>query len=79
MPFWRIEAIPQTDAIRFIVAAADDTAASGNNAFAAAKTIKARNDVKTIAGAKHVLNPAETMEAAGLAAEWMKSNLKSGG
>ena len=79
MPFWRIDAIPQTDAIRFIVAGADEKAPGGENAFAAAKTLKARNDVKTIEGAKHVLNPAQTKEAAGLAADWMKSNLKGGG
>jgi dienelactone hydrolase len=78
MPFWRIEAVPKTDAVRFIVAGADEKAPSANNAFAAAKTIQARNDVKTIDGAKHVLNPAQTEQAAGLAAEWMKSNLKSG-
>jgi dienelactone hydrolase len=78
MPFWRIDAVPQTDAVRFIVAGADEKVPSGNNAFAAAKTVKARNDVKTIEGAKHVLNPAQTKEAAGLAADWMKSNLKGG-
>ena len=78
MPFWRIDAVPQTDAVRFIVAGADEAAVNGNNAVAAAKTLKAKNDVKTIPGAKHLLNQAETKEAAGLAADWMKSNLKSG-
>jgi dienelactone hydrolase len=78
MPFWRIEAIPQADAIRFIVAGADEKVKNDANALAAAKALKGKSDVKTIDRAKHVLNPAQTEQAAGLAAEWIKSNLKSG-
>lgn len=75
-PFWRLAGVPQTDAVRFIVAGADKDVDNASNAAAAAAAIKGANDVKTLDGAAHALNAAQTAEAAKLSAEWFKSQLK---
>jgi dienelactone hydrolase len=74
-PHWRLDAIPQTAAIRFIVAGADDQIDNFTHAHAAARELKGPHDVQTIPGALHKLTPAQTAEAAKLAAEWLKLRL----
>ncbi len=74
-PFWRLDAIPQTAAIRFIVAEADDVVDNAANARAAAQELKGAKHVQVLPGARHRLTPAETAAAARLAADWFKANL----
>ncbi|HEV7694120.1 MAG TPA: alpha/beta fold hydrolase [Hyphomonadaceae bacterium] len=68
-PFWRLDAIPQTAAVRFIIAENDTSARP------AAKELKGANDVKVIAKAGAKLDAAQTSEAAKLTAEWLKQKL----
>jgi dienelactone hydrolase len=74
-PFWRLDAIPQTAAVRFIVAEADDVIDNAVNAGAAAGQLKGPNDVKSLPGALHELTSSQTSEAAKLAAEWFRQRL----
>jgi dienelactone hydrolase len=74
-PFWRLVGMPQTDAVRFIVASADKDVDNASNATAAAAAIKGPNDVKTLDGASHTLTAAQTAEAAKLSADWFKAQL----
>lgn len=74
-PYWRLDAIPQTAAIRFILAGADDQIDNFTHAHPAARELKGPHDVQTIPGALHKLTPAQTAEAAKLAAEWLKLRL----
>lgn len=74
-PFWRLDAIPQTAAVRFIVAETDDEIDNMIHARAAARELKGPADVKSLPNALHSLTPAQTMEAAKLTAEWMKQRL----
>jgi dienelactone hydrolase len=74
-PFWRLEAIPQTAAMRFIVAEADDKVDNAIHARAAAELLKGPHDIQTIPGARHQLTAAQAGEAANLAAAWMKQRL----
>lgn len=74
-PFWRLDAIPQTAAIRFIIAETDDKLDNMIHARAAARELKGPTDVQSLPGALHWLTPAQTTEAARLAAEWMKQRL----
>lgn len=71
-PFWRLDAIPETAAIRFIIAGSDDKVNNAVNAFAAQKATKAKSDVRMIEGAKHALTPDQRSQAAELAAAWFK-------
>lgn len=74
-PFWRLDAVPQTAAVRFIIAETDDEIDNMVHARAAARGLKGPNDVKSLPGALHKLTPAQTAEAARLAAEWFKQRL----
>ncbi len=74
-PFWRLDAVPQTAAIRFIIAEADEALDNVVHARAAARELKGATDVKPLSGALHALTPAQTAEAARVAAEWMKEKL----
>lgn len=74
-PFWRLDAIPATAAVRFIVAEADDFLDNAVNASAAARELKGASDVQSIPGALHKLTPSQAIEAAKLAASWMKDKL----
>jgi dienelactone hydrolase len=74
-PFWRLDAIPQTAAVRFIIAETDDQIDNIVHARAAARELKGPNDVKSLPGALHKLTPSQTAEAARLAAEWFKQRL----
>ncbi len=74
-PFWRLDAIPATDAVQFIVAGADEKVKTADNAQAAADALKGSKDVHVIAGAKHALTAAQTAEAARTAADWLASKL----
>lgn len=74
-PFWRLEAIPQTSAVRFVVAEADDVIDNVVHARAAAAVLKGPHDVQSIRGALHELTPAQRAEAARLTASWMKEKL----
>ena len=74
-PFWRLDAIPATAAVRFIVAETDDFLDNAVNARAAARELKGAKDVQSIPGALHKLTPAQAAEAARLAATWMKDKL----
>jgi uncharacterized protein len=74
-PFWRLDAIPATAALRFIVAETDDFLDNAVNARAAARELKGTKDVQSIPGALHQLTPAQTVAAAKLAAEWFKQQL----
>jgi dienelactone hydrolase len=74
-PFWRIDAIPQTAAVRFIIAENDEFLDNFTNARPAWAEIKGSKDVKVIAKAMHDLNAAQTSEAAKLTAEWLKQKL----
>ncbi|HEY7799479.1 MAG TPA: acyl-CoA thioester hydrolase/BAAT C-terminal domain-containing protein, partial [Hyphomonadaceae bacterium] len=74
-PFWRLDAVPQTAAVRFIIAETDDEIDNMVHARAAARELKGPSDVKSIPGAQHKLTPAQTAEAARLAAEWFKQRL----
>jgi dienelactone hydrolase len=74
-PFWRLDAIPQTASVRFIIAGDDRQVDNATNAVAASKALKATNDVQTLAGAKHKLTAAQQAEAAKLAADWLKQKL----
>jgi dienelactone hydrolase len=71
-PFWRLDAIPATTAIRFIIAETDDFLDNAVNARAAASELKGPKDLQSIPGALHQLTPAQTATAAKLAAEWFK-------
>jgi dienelactone hydrolase len=71
-PFWRLEAIPQTSAIRFIVAEADDEIDNVVHARAAAAVLKGPHDVVSIPGAVHELTRAQAAEAAFHAVAWMQ-------
>jgi dienelactone hydrolase len=68
-PFWRLDAVPQTASVRFIIAENDTSARP------AAKELKGANDVKVIAKTGQKLDAAQTSEAAKLAAEWLKQKL----
>lgn len=74
-PFWRLDAVPPTAAIRFIIAEADEALDNNIHARAAAGALKGPTDVKPISGALHALTPTQAAEAARLAAEWMKQRL----
>ena len=74
-PFWRLDAIPPTASVRFIIAETDDFLDNAVNARAAARELKGTKDVQSIPGALHRLTPAQTSAAAKLAAEWMKEKL----
>jgi dienelactone hydrolase len=74
-PYWRLDAVPQTAAVRFIIAESDEFLDNFTNARPAAKELKGPNDIKVIAKASHKLNTAQTSEAAKLAAEWLKARL----
>jgi dienelactone hydrolase len=74
-PYWRLDAIPQTAAVRFIIAENDEFLDNFTNAHPAAKELKGPNDIKVIAKASHSLNATQTEEAARLAAEWLKARL----
>ncbi len=74
-PFWRLDAVPQSSAVRFIVAEADNEIDNSNHAQAAARELKGPNDVKSLPGARHELTPVQTAEAAKLAAEWFRQRL----
>lgn len=74
-PYWRLDAIPQTAAVRFIIAENDKAIDNSANARSAAKELKGPNDVKVIARAEHKLDAAQTAEAAKLTAEWLKQKL----
>ena len=74
-PYWRLDAVPQTSAVRFIIAESDEFLDNFTNARPAAKELKGPNDIKVIAKASHKLNAAQTSEAAKLAAEWLKARL----
>ena len=74
-PFWRLDAVPQTAAVRFIIAETDDEIDNMIHARAAARELKGPNDVKSLPGALHKLTPPQTAEAARLAAEWFKQRL----
>ncbi len=74
-PYWRLDAIPQTTAVRFIIAEADEFLDNNTNARPAAKELKGPTDTKVIARAGHTLNAAQRSEAAKLTAEWLKSRL----
>ena len=74
-PFWRLDAVPQTAAIRFIIAETDDEIDNIVHARSAARELKGPNDVKSLPGALHRLTPAQTAEAARLAAEWFRQRL----
>ena len=75
MPFWRIDAIPNTAAIAFITAGNDEKVKNETNAVAASKALKGPTEVKVLAGAKHELTAAQVKEAAAETASWMKSKL----
>jgi dienelactone hydrolase len=74
-PYWRLDAIPQTASVRFIIAENDKVLDNSSNASPAAKELKGPNDIKVIAGAGHKLDAAQTSEAAKLTAEWLKQKL----
>jgi hypothetical protein len=74
-PFWRLEAIPQTAAIRFVVAEADDQIDNVVHARAAAAALKGPHDVVSIPGALHELTGPQAAEAARHAAAWLKDKL----
>jgi dienelactone hydrolase len=74
-PFWRLEAIPETAALRFIIAETDDEIDNVVHARAAAALHKGPHDLQSIPGALHKLTPAQTVGAAELAAAWMKQRL----
>jgi dienelactone hydrolase len=74
-PFWRLDAVPQTAAVRFIVAETDDEIDNMVHARAAARELKGSSDVKSLPGALHQLTSAQTAEAAKLAAEWFRQRL----
>jgi dienelactone hydrolase len=74
-PFWRLDAVPQTAAVRFIIAETDDEIDNIVHARTAARELKGPNDVTSLPGALHKLTPAQTEEAARLAAEWFKQRL----
>lgn len=74
-PFWRLEAIPQTASVRFIVAEADNEIDNVVHARAAAALLKGPHDVVSIPGALHELTRAQAAEAAGHVAAWMKQRL----
>jgi dienelactone hydrolase len=74
-PYWRLDAVPQTSAVRFIIAESDEFLDNFTNARPAAKELKGPNDIKVIAKASHKLSEAQTAEAAKLAAEWLKARL----
>jgi len=74
-PFWRLDAVPQTAAVRFIIAETDDEIDNIVHARSAARELKGPSDVKSLPGALHKLTPTQTNEAAKLAAEWFKQRL----
>jgi uncharacterized protein len=74
-PFWRLDAVPATASVRFIIAETDDFLDNAVNARAAAREIKGANDVQSLPGALHQLTPAQTTAAAKLAADWFKQKL----
>jgi dienelactone hydrolase len=67
-PFWRLDAIPATASVRFIVAEADNVIDNVVHARAAAGVLKGPHDVQSIRGALHELTPPQKAEAAKLAA-----------
>jgi dienelactone hydrolase len=74
-PFWRLDAIPQTAAVRFIVAETDDEIDNMIHGRAAARELKGPTDVKSLPNALHRLTSPQTAEAAKLTAEWLKERL----
>lgn len=74
-PFWRLDAVPQTAAVRFIVAETDDEIDNIIHARAAVRELKGPTDVKSLPNALHTLTAAQKAEAARLTAEWMKQKL----
>ena len=74
-PFWRLDAIPQTSAIRFIIAEKDERIDNAAHAGAAVGELKGPKDVTALAGALHKLSPEQTAQAVRLAADWMKQRL----
>lgn len=75
MPLWRTDAIGPAVAVQFITAGADEKVDNAANALAAQSALKGPTEVKEIAGARHALTAAQTLEAATAAAAFFKARL----
>lgn len=75
MPFWRIDAIPTTDAVLFVTAANDEVVRNADHADAAFDAYKGVKNKMVIVGAKHALTAAQTADAARGAAAFLKGKL----
>jgi hypothetical protein len=76
-PFWKIEQIPQTTAVLFVIAEGESRLKNENHAIAASKLLKGATSVVNIGGATqssiHVGSAFET--AANAAADWFLKQL----
>jgi dienelactone hydrolase len=73
-PYWYIDQVPQTTAVRFIVAGNDTDASIEANAIAAAKSLKV-SDVVKLPDTTHALDSNSVDAAARATAEWFQKNL----
>jgi uncharacterized protein len=74
-PFHYLPQIPETVAIRFIVAGRDRVVDNAQNATAASRTLRGPTDVVTIADADHDLAGDAARRAADAAADWFRQRL----
>jgi hypothetical protein len=72
-PFWRIDAVPKTAALRFIVGGRDDR--PGTGVSAAAEALGDRASLHTLADAGARLSADQVRAAAADAAAWLKGRL----
>ena len=72
-PFWRIDAVPKTAALRFIVGGRDDR--PGTGVSAAAKALGHRATLHTLPDAGARLSAEQSRAAAADAAAWLKGRL----
>ncbi len=75
-PFWRLDAVPQTAAIRFIIAETDDKLDNMIHARAAARELKGPTDVQVLARRAALADARRRRRRRqGWLPEWMKQRL----
>jgi hypothetical protein len=74
-PYWYLDQIAPSTAVRFVVAGRDSDASIGENAAAASSLLKGPVDVVRIPDARHSLDDRATELAIHAATEWFEKNL----
>jgi hypothetical protein len=75
-PFWRVEQIPQTTAVLFVIADKESLLKNESHAIAASKLLKGATDVISVSATHTSINAGAAFEkAADAAADWFLKHL----